>query len=185
MAICEQIGDPATTKGPVERKVVRIVTPGTISDEALLQERQDNLLAAIWQDSKGFGYATLDISSGRFRLSEPADRETMAAELQRTNPAELLYAEDFAESALIEGRRGLRRRPLWEFEIDTARQQLNLQFGTRDRSVSASKMRRAVSCRRLPVAICQRYPAHLPAAYSLHHHGAPAGQYYYGRGNPP
>jgi DNA mismatch repair protein MutS len=60
--------------------------PGTISDEALLQERQDNLLAAIWQDSKGFGYATLDISSGRFRLSEPADRETMAAELQRTKP---------------------------------------------------------------------------------------------------
>ncbi|WP_333892510.1 DNA mismatch repair protein MutS, partial [Atlantibacter subterraneus] len=123
---------PATTKGPVERKVVRIVTPGTISDEALLQERQDNLLAALWQDSKGFGYATLDISSGRFRLSEPQDRETMAAELQRTNPAELLYAEDFAEKSLIEGRRGLRRRPLWEFEIDTARQQLNMQFGTRD-----------------------------------------------------
>ena len=132
VAICEQIGDPATSKGPVERKVVRIVTPGTISDEALLQERQDNLLAAIWQDSKGYGYATLDISSGRFRVSEPADRETMAAELQRTNPAELLYAEDFAETSLIEGRRGLRRRPLWEFEIDTARQQLNLQFGTRD-----------------------------------------------------
>jgi len=132
VAICEQIGDPATSKGPVERKVVRIVTPGTISDEALLQERQDNLLAAIWQDGKGFGYATLDISSGRFRLTEPQDRETMAAELQRTNPAELLYAEDFAEMALIEGRRGLRRRPLWEFELDTARQQLNLQFGTRD-----------------------------------------------------
>lgn len=131
-AICEQIGDPATSKGPVERKVVRIVTPGTISDEALLQERQDNLLASIWQDSKGFGYATLDISSGRFRLSEPEDAETMAAELQRTNPAELLYAEDFAEMRLIEGRRGLRRRPLWEFEIETARQQLNLQFGTRD-----------------------------------------------------
>ncbi|ELQ6157844.1 DNA mismatch repair protein MutS [Cronobacter dublinensis] len=132
VAICEQIGDPATSKGPVERKVVRIVTPGTISDEALLQERQDNLLAAIWQDAKGFGYATLDISSGRFRLTEPQDRETMAAELQRTNPAELLYAEDFAEMSLIEGRRGLRRRPLWEYELDTARQQLNLQFGTRD-----------------------------------------------------
>ncbi|RKQ41641.1 DNA mismatch repair protein MutS [Enterobacter sp. R1(2018)] len=131
-AICEQIGDPATSKGPVERKVVRIVTPGTISDEALLQERQDNLLAAIWQDGKGFGYATLDISSGRFRLSEPEDAETMAAELQRTNPAELLYAEDFAGTRLIEGRRGLRRRPLWEFEIETARQQLNMQFGTRD-----------------------------------------------------
>lgn len=132
VAICEQIGDPATSKGPVERKVVRIVTPGTISDEALLQERQDNLLAAIWQDSQGFGYATLDISSGRFLLTEPCDSDTMAAELQRTNPAELLYAEDFTDTALIEGRRGLRRRPLWEFEVDTARQQLNLQFGTRD-----------------------------------------------------
>ncbi|WP_350317040.1 DNA mismatch repair protein MutS [Pectobacterium aroidearum] len=132
VAICEQIGDPATSKGPVERKVVRIVTPGTISDEALLQEKQDNLLAAIWQDSRGFGYATLDISSGRFRVSEPTDRETMAAELQRTNPAELLYPESFESMDLIENRHGLRRRPLWEFEPDTARQQLNLQFGTRD-----------------------------------------------------
>ncbi|MEW5288395.1 DNA mismatch repair protein MutS [Erwinia papayae] len=134
VAICEQIGDPALSKGPVERKVVRIVTPGTISDEALLQERQDNLLAAIWQDARGFGYATLDISSGRFRLAEPSDTETMAAELQRTNPAELLYPEDLAVMSLIENRRGLRRRPLWEFEIDTARQQLNMQFGTRDLS---------------------------------------------------
>ncbi|TAJ05301.1 DNA mismatch repair protein MutS [Pectobacterium versatile] len=132
VAICEQIGDPATSKGPVERKVVRIVTPGTISDEALLQEKQDNLLAAIWQDGRGFGYATLDISSGRFRVSEPADRETMVAELQRTNPAELLYPESFESMDLIENRHGLRRRPLWEFEPDTARQQLNLQFGTRD-----------------------------------------------------
>ncbi|RRO05749.1 DNA mismatch repair protein MutS [Pectobacterium aquaticum] len=132
VAICEQIGDPATSKGPVERKVVRIVTPGTISDEALLQEKQDNLLAAIWQDGRGFGYATLDISSGRFRVSEPDDRETMAAELQRTNPAELLYPESFESMDLIENRHGLRRRPLWEFEPDTARQQLNLQFGTRD-----------------------------------------------------
>ncbi|MGG7668637.1 DNA mismatch repair protein MutS [Yersinia sp. J1] len=131
-AICEQIGDPATSKGPVERKVVRIVTPGTVSDEALLNERQDNLLAAIWQDARGFGYATLDISSGRFRVSEPADTETMAAELQRTNPAELLYPETFEQMSLIEQRHGLRRRPLWEFELDTARQQLNLQFGTRD-----------------------------------------------------
>lgn len=111
---------------------MRIVTPGTVSDEALLQERQDNLLAAIWHDGARFGYATLDISSGRFQVAEPADRETMAAELQRTNPAELLYPENFEAMALIEGRRGLRRRPLWEYEIDTARQQLNLQFGTKD-----------------------------------------------------
>lgn len=131
-AICEQIGDPATSKGPVERKVVRIVTPGTVSDEALLQERQDNLLAAIWQDGRGFGYATLDISSGRFRVTEPADLETMAAELQRTHPAELLYPENFEQMSLIEQRHGLRRRPLWEFELETAKQQLNLQFATRD-----------------------------------------------------
>lgn len=134
VAICEQIGDPALSKGPVERKVVRIVTPGTISDEALLHERQDNLLAAIWQSPRGFGFATLDISSGRFRLAEPTDLETMAAELTRSNPAELLYSEDFAAMSLIENRRGLRRRPLWEFEVDTARQQLNMQFGTRDLS---------------------------------------------------
>lgn len=132
VAICEQIGDPATTKGPVERKVVRIVTPGTVSDEALLKERQDNLLAAIWRDGRGYGYATLDISSGRFQVVEPADSETMAAELQRSNPAELLYPEEFPEMALIEQRHGLRRRPIWEFELETARQQLNLQFGTRD-----------------------------------------------------
>jgi DNA mismatch repair protein MutS len=94
VAICEQIGDPATSKGPVERKVVRIVTPGTISDEALLQERQDNLLAASGRTAKALAtHAGYQLR--RFRLSEPADRETMAAELQRTNPAELLYAEDF------------------------------------------------------------------------------------------
>ena len=184
VAICEQIGDPATSKGPVERKVVRIVTPGTISDEALLQERQDNLLAALWQDGKGFGYATLDISSGRFRLSEPADRETMAAELQRTNPAELLYAEDFAEMALIEGRRGLRRRPLWEFEIDTARQQLNLQFGTRDLiGFGVENAPRGLCAAGCLFAVCERYPAHRPAAYPLYHHGAPAGQHHYGCGH--
>ncbi|PHM67402.1 DNA mismatch repair protein MutS [Xenorhabdus stockiae] len=131
-AICEQVGDPATSKGPVERKVVRIVTPGTVTDEALLQERQDNLLAAIWHDSQGFGYATLDITSGRFRVSEMADEDTIAAELQRTRPAELLYPEAFEHMGLIERYHGLRRRPMWEFELDTAKQQLNLQFGTRD-----------------------------------------------------
>ncbi|MDR3433194.1 MAG: DNA mismatch repair protein MutS [Rouxiella aceris] len=150
VAICEQIGDPALSKGPVERKVVRIVTPGTVSDEALLSERQDNLLAAIWQDAQGFGYATLDISSGRFRVAQPTDLETTAAEIQRTNPAELLYPESFASMALIDNRRGLRRRPMWEFELETARQQLNLQFGTRDLSgfgvEQATQALRAAGC---------------------------------------
>ncbi len=150
IAICEQIGDPSLSKGPVERQVVRIVTPGTVSDEALLSERQDNLLAAIWQDGRGFGYATLDISSGRFRVAQPGDLETMAAEIQRTNPAELLYPESFESMSLIDKRRGLRRRPIWEFELETARQQLNLQFGTRDLSgfgvEQATQALRAAGC---------------------------------------
>jgi DNA mismatch repair protein MutS len=132
VAICEQVGDPATSKGPVERKVVRIVTPGTVSDESLLEEKRDNLLAALYQDKTGFGYATLDISSGRFDIFECADRETLQAELQRTDPVELLHIENFIDMDLIAQRHGLRRRPSWEFELDTARQQLNLQFGTRD-----------------------------------------------------
>ncbi|WP_067666050.1 DNA mismatch repair protein MutS [Ferrimonas marina] len=133
-AICEQIGDPATSKGPVERKVVRIVTPGTVTDEALLEERQDNLLAAVYELRGQYGYATLDIASGRFVVNELADDEALAAELQRTRPAELLYPELFARMDLLEGYKGLRRRPEWEFELGTARQLLNGQFGTRDLS---------------------------------------------------
>lgn len=132
VAICEQIGDPATSKGPVERKVVRIVTPGTVTDEALLSERVDNLIAAIYHHNGRFGYATMDITSGRFQLSEPQTEEEMAAELQRTSPRELLFPEDFSPVHLMASRQGNRRRPIWEFELDTAKQQLNHQFGTRD-----------------------------------------------------
>lgn len=132
VAICEQVGDPATSKGPVERKVVRIVTPGTVSDEALLNERVDNLIAAIYEHKGKFGYSTLDITSGRFMLSEPETEEAMLAELQRTNPKELLFPEDFEQVRLFEGRNGNRRRPAWEFELATAKQQLNQQFGTKD-----------------------------------------------------
>ncbi|WP_086984636.1 DNA mismatch repair protein MutS [Vibrio aphrogenes] len=132
VAICEQVGDPATSKGPVERKVVRIVTPGTVTDEALLPERIDNLVAAIYQQNDQFGYATLDMTSGRFQLCEPETWEAMQAELQRTSPKELLYPEDFAATTLLEKSQGQRRRPIWEFELETAKQQLNMQFGTKD-----------------------------------------------------
>ncbi|WP_070963218.1 DNA mismatch repair protein MutS [Vibrio sonorensis] len=132
VAICEQTGDPATSKGPVERKVVRIVTPGTVTDEALLSERVDNLIAAIYHHNNKFGYATLDLTSGRFQLMEPESEESMAAELQRTSPRELLFPEDFEPVHLMETRNGNRRRPVWEFELETAKQQLNQQFGTRD-----------------------------------------------------
>ncbi|EKE71672.1 DNA mismatch repair protein MutS [Gallaecimonas xiamenensis 3-C-1] len=131
VAICEQIGDPATSKGPVERQVVRIVTPGTVSEEALLTEKRDNLLAAVYGKDGRYGYATLDITSGRFLVSEPQGEDDLKAELQRTSPAELLYPEDF-DLALLGDRKGLRRRPLWEFDLDTAQRTLTQQFGTRD-----------------------------------------------------
>lgn len=132
VAICEQIGDPATSKGPVERKVVRIVTPGTVSDEALLPERQDNLVAAIYQEKGVFALATLDIASGRFLISELPNKEALSAELQRTQPAEILYPEDFSDAGILQGYKGLRRRPVWEFELVTAIQLLNRQFGTQN-----------------------------------------------------
>jgi len=132
VAICEQIGDPATSKGPVERKVVRIVTPGTVTDEALLNERQDNLLCAITQLRSHYGLAQLDLSSGRFRLHQVDNSDDLAALLQQLNPAELLYSEDFADSYLVEKRKGARRRPVWEFELTTAKRLLCQQFGTKD-----------------------------------------------------
>ncbi|MEG9530920.1 DNA mismatch repair protein MutS [Mannheimia indoligenes] len=130
VAICEQVGDPATSKGPVERKVVRIVTPGTVSDEALLPERQDNLVAAVYEEKGIFAIASLDMTSGRFLISELPNKEALAAELQRLQPAEILYAEDFSAAGILNNYKGLRRRPVWEFELVTSIQLLNRQFGT-------------------------------------------------------
>lgn len=132
IAICEQIGDPATSKGPVERKVVRIVTPGTVTDEALLNARQDSLLCAISHSRQHYGLAQLDLTSGRFLLNQVANLDDLAALLQRLNPAELLYPEDFSASELVEKRKGARRRPIWEFDLATAKSLLCQQFGTKD-----------------------------------------------------
>jgi DNA mismatch repair protein MutS len=130
VAICEQIGDPATSKGPVERKVVRLITPGTLSEEALLQEFRDQLLAAMWQHDGRFGLAALDVSSGRFTILETDNESTMEAELQRLDPAELLVPDTLGLSALLKARRGLRSRPAWEFDFDSALRALTRQFGT-------------------------------------------------------
>ncbi|CAM3708828.1 DNA mismatch repair protein MutS [Rheinheimera salexigens] len=132
IAICEQIGDPATSKGPVERKVVRIVTPGTVTDEALLNARQDSLLCAISHSRQQYGLAQLDLTSGRFLLNQVANLDDLAALLQRLNPAELLYPEDFNAPELTEKRKGARRRPIWEFDLATAKSLLCQQFGTKD-----------------------------------------------------
>src|SRR5690606_7817197 len=90
VAICEQIGDPAQAKGLVERRVVRVVTPGTVTDEALLDERRDTLLMALAPAREGYGLAWADLSSGRFFVNEVESDDALAAELARLEPAELL-----------------------------------------------------------------------------------------------
>ncbi|GIZ11373.1 DNA mismatch repair protein MutS [Pseudomonas sp. NCCP-436] len=132
VVICEQIGDPATSKGPVERQVVRIITPGTISDEALLDEHRDNLLAALLGDERLFGLAVLDITSGRFSVQELAGWENLLAELERLNPAELLIPDDWPQDLPAEKRKGARRRAPWDFDRDSAFKSLCQQFGTQD-----------------------------------------------------
>jgi len=132
VAICEQIGDPATSKGPVERKVVRIVTPGTITDEALLEERRDNLLAAVHAAASSYGIAALDLGSGRFTILEVSGEEALLGELERLRPAELLYAEDALLPKAAQSRNGGRARPPWHFDAETAKRLLTAQFRTRD-----------------------------------------------------
>ena len=134
VAICEQVGDVATSKGPVERKVVRIVTPGTVTEESLLNDRQDNLLVAINQSGDDWGMAALDLAGGRFSVQQFHGNEALLGELQRLNPAELVINEATALPTEIGNRNGLRRQSPWLFDTDSARRQLNEQFGTRDLS---------------------------------------------------
>ena len=162
VAICEQRGEPGKTKGPMEREVVRIVTPGTITDEALLDERRDNVLASVCGAGGRFGLAWLDLSGGRFSVMELDDRAALEAELERLQPAELL-APDGAQPPLAPAApsspsapsmpsaastssaptasaahssyptdRPWRLRARWHFDIDSATRALTEQFRTRD-----------------------------------------------------
>ncbi|MBL8264453.1 MAG: DNA mismatch repair protein MutS [Xanthomonadaceae bacterium] len=127
VAICEQIGDPALAKGLVERKVVRIVTPGTVTDEALLQDRRDTLLMAVARGKSGYGLAWADLAGGRFLVNEVANDDQLEAELARLDPAELLLPDEEGWPAGLAGRVGIRRRAPWLFDADSGRRQL-LQF---------------------------------------------------------
>ncbi|MHB1115389.1 DNA mismatch repair protein MutS [Sideroxydans sp.] len=129
VAICEQIGDPATSKGPVERKVVRIVTPGTVTDSALLEEKRDNLLLALHQRGNEVGLAWLNLASGQFTLAEVAAKQ-LPAELERLQPSEILFAE--SKTAPQFKNAANKSLPDWHFERDTAHRALCQQFGTRD-----------------------------------------------------
>jgi DNA mismatch repair protein MutS len=132
IAICEQIGEPSTSKGPVERKVVRIVTPATVTDDALLEDSKDNLLVSICLQDKMYGIASLDVTSGRFILQQVNSEDQLLSELSRLNPSELLFSEDWVLPLSLQQRTGLCRRPPWHYELDSARQRVLSQFNTLD-----------------------------------------------------
>jgi len=133
VAICEQVGDPATSKGPVERKVMRVVTPGTLTDEALLPAARDNLVAAVCLDGERIGLAWLDLAGGRFRMTEVSGNEALDGELERLRPAEIIFDEErpglrFHDNIRSSG------RPPWHFDLDSATRLLSSQFQTKDLS---------------------------------------------------
>ncbi|MFA7668261.1 MAG: DNA mismatch repair protein MutS [Burkholderiaceae bacterium] len=129
VAICEQTGDPATSKGPVERKIVRIVTPGTLTDDALLPSKADRMIAAIWSHRKGrterCGLAWMNLANGEFRITE-CTPDMLETELHRIDPAELVYAEGARDT--IPTNAAISRIPDWHFEADGARHTLESHF---------------------------------------------------------
>ena len=131
VAICEQVGDPAKSKGPVERQVTRILTPGTLTDSALLDDSRDNLLLAICAGEGVIGMAHINLASGQFVLSEIAVG-LLSQELERIGAAELLIADDFRHAAIETSKCPKRRLAPWQFDLDSARQSLTKQFETRD-----------------------------------------------------
>lgn len=148
VAICEQIGDPATSKGPVERKVMRIVTPGTVTDEALLDKGKESLVVALslnTKDHSDFGIAMLDMSSGRFTVLQAQGEEALFSELQRLRPAELLISEEL-DTAPYQNRVGsIKQRAPWHFDSSSAERELCDQFATKDLA--------GFGCADLPLAI--------------------------------
>ena len=132
VAVAEQIGDPATSKGPVERKVVRVVTPGTVSDEALMDDRRESLLCSIYGNEEGIGLAVLDISSGRFLVNQVKSKDELASELERLRPVEILTSEDSSLESTFSQSQTVRTRPPWEFDYESCHTQLCKQFGVQD-----------------------------------------------------
>jgi DNA mismatch repair protein MutS len=130
VAICEQVGEVGASKGPVERAVTRVVTPGTLTDAALLDERSDNVLAAVAFGRREAGIAWLSLASGVLRVMETS-AASASAELQRIRPAETLVAESLAADA-VTGGGALTRIADWQLDPDSARDALARRFGTRD-----------------------------------------------------
>jgi DNA mismatch repair protein MutS len=123
VAICEQIGDPATAKGPVDRQVTRIVTPGTLTDSELLDEKADNVLLALSADKSTVGLAWLSLASGALRVAEVAP-QALENELRRIGPAEVLIAQDVQLNGYF-----ATRLPAWHFDVESGKKKLLQQLG--------------------------------------------------------
>lgn len=131
VAICEQVGDPAKSKGPVERQVTRILTPGTLTDSALLEDTRDNWLLAVCAGEGLLGLARINLASGELVLSEVA-QGLLAQELERISPAEVLCADNFNHAALQQLQCPKKRLSAWQFDYDSAKSILTKQFTTYD-----------------------------------------------------
>jgi DNA mismatch repair protein MutS len=160
VAICEQIGDPGTSKGPVERAVQRVITPGTVLEDGLLEDREDNYIAAVLQGAKPgkvdkpgeapFALAILDLSSGQFYAQELDGQAALFAEIARLQPAEIVYSDGqmYLENALdsVLQRTCLHSLPSWYFEFSRAEEALCQHFGVQNLS--------AFECDTFPLASC-------------------------------
>ena len=133
VAICEQIGDPKNSKGPVERKVVRIVTPGTLTDDVLLDDKRDAVILALAPGRGRLALAWLTLSSGRLAAKE-IEPGKLASELVRLMPSEILLPDDFADTALSGIKSALTRRPAWQFDADRGARLLCEHFAVHDLS---------------------------------------------------
>ncbi len=131
VAICEQTGDPATSKGPVKREVKRIITPGTVTEEALMDAHRENLLLAIHQNSRGYGLAYLALANGSFKVQQIKDFETLEAQLIRLSPNEILVSEDCELSSKLSHFNCL-ERPGWDFDPESANHIIRKTYGVHD-----------------------------------------------------
>lgn len=171
VVICEQVGDPATSKGPVERAVSRIVTPGTLTDAALLDDKRDVLLLALSTTRLQAGLAWLNLASGEFRLCE-VPLEKLPATLERIRPAEIVAAESLVLPFAPDT--ALTRQPDWHFDTEAATRELCAHFKTASLSgFGADQLRPAIAAAgallRYAQATQTRTLPHVQALLSLIH----------------
>ena len=131
IAICEQVGDPKTSKGPVERKVMRIITPGTVTEEALMDSRSESLLLSVFSGKNGYGLATCELSSGRVVVIEVTNKETLLAQIERLAPSEILLEEEHGLCDEL-NHYPVNQRPSWDYDKDTALLTLTNHYKTQD-----------------------------------------------------